>query len=1223
MNPGGAGDLIITVGGDLTPLETALASVPEAFAGLTSEVTDAFAGLDATLSGIGEAANVASADIQNLANAAAGAEAPLAALGEQMDLFAAAPLSTLPEAGAQLELFATYAGEAATETAALGAAASQTGPSLTNLGNNAAGAQDSLAKLITNIGTGLIAFQLLKSAIEDVTLAFGEEQKSIIALGAILGDRTAANNAVQSVKGLADALGLTQDAAISAQQKLVALGIPLAEIPASLTAIANGAAAMNTSFDTAAQRFDQIINSGTLMARALTSIGLNLEDVARAMGMAGVPTSALNEAFKALDEKQRAAVLSAAELAKNAGVAAQAASGVIGTWNQVKNAIEDTGQEIGKALNGFSGLGQTVVEAAHIAASALLGFVGTVKVVVDSVIVLLQTLVTPVALVGQLIADAFSGKIKQIPADVAAANGAIQDAWKAAGAAIQKDVQDTGDSLHAIWDTTMQGIAASSKAGAGTAAGELNVLQLASQKAEKDFAAASVAFQNGKISVADYTDALNAMNKAQMDANGGIEQFGTAVLIAANNFRTVGVDLVNAKTNLDAIRDAIASGESNWTAYDAALKQLDTDQRNFNNGLADSRTAFLLVSEEFQNMGVAETNAQTQFDAVVKAMATGAANATQYTAALQALNKDQMDLNGGLQQYGTALKIAYNDQDQLKVALANAETALRAQYQVFLLTGKGLQALIDKTNTYLGLNEKVANGVLTWQDAEAKLGITQTQLNLSLQNAGTILAQAQQGYANGTVSLGLLEKAQNDYNAALKAVNGTTKDATSAQTASNTAVSAGIGLQKAFADSARNAAGVLDQASHTNNDYATSLQYINGQWVTLGGQSAFATSATNTFASSIQVLNGHFVNLGNSSASAISTGLSPFATQLQVINGQFVSLPGNASAAANGIDSVGKAAATVTGQLSSMVSELDTFMGDVAGLQNLGQSLDKTMSASLGSLSLNLKPGDQYSQRQYEAFPLGGLYSDASYAAAVNSGETPPGSTMMTFDPQDVVKQVTQAATTATAAAITTSATTVSDALTKAIADANAANDLEAKAMAAQGTAAFDALKASADAAVAAAGQELIAAQGQTVATQATTSALTTLSTTASAASGIIADASTSIATASEGVLGVVTSTLQAATKILGPAQGVGSVNITTPNVNLPTTPGVTGGAANTALLGTSTQPGPNQGSIINLNVNLAGSVLTGANGLQQLQQQIASSMVNQLERMGIRITRG
>lgn len=1182
---GGVGDLTITVGGDLTPLETALASVPEAFAGLTSAAEDAFAGLGASL-------DTVTADIANLASAAAAAAAPITDLGEQLDLFAAAPLAELPEVGEQLQLFATYAGEASSATEALTAEVEAAAPSMANLADNTEQTDSSLSSLIANVGGGLLTFQALKSALEDMATAYGEVQRAQIALGSLLGNTAQAQAAISSVQSLANSLGLASAAAVEAQQKLIAIGEPLQAIPGDLTAIADGAAAMNTSFETAAQRFDQITNSGSLMQRSLTSIGLSVQSVGAAMGEAGVPAADLTKQFQLLDEQQRAAILSSAELAQNAGVAAAAASGVAGSWNQVANAVTAAFQEMGKQVNGFQGLATAAVTSIQFLEDVFTELVGVIKQVDNALVVLAGLFTTAFAGIGQVVSDALTGNLKAIPGDVQATTTALQSYISNFLQETQKDWTDTSNAIAGIWSSGMGTVASSSQTAGAAVAGaaqQVNVLQLAAQNAQKNFTAVAAAFAAGRVSAAQYTDALNALNTAQENANGGLEQASTALLIAANNYRQVAVDAANAKTDVDAIGQLAAAGAVSWTAYDAALKQLDTDQKNANSGLQDSHTALLLAQEDLQNLGVIAANAQTALTAIVTVYGAAALGTKAYTDALNALQSAETNAAQGVINLGTAIQQSANIQAQANLEWKNADIALQAAYQYYIQTGQGVQQLIDLTLKLANAQTNANNGIESYLSAQQKIIAQNTQFQNSLTNANTDLAAATQQLADGTIGLGTYQKYVDAAKTAQDALNGSTQTAAASAKAATTAQAGLTSTVQSAGAPTNNLTYYWENVNGALEAVATTYTNMNGTLVVSTSNLTQNSEQAQQVVTTTMNLNGTLVtsstNLTNAAAST-----DKLTTSYQNLNGTMVVTTSDLKDVANAASQVGTAAAAAASQV-----------------QSLGSELDKTTNAQIGDLSLSLQPGQSFSEPN-------GIITGGTFGGTLQPGETPFGDITQIFQPLPSIFATTKTAADSASASLTATSTGATD-VTSSLTDLTTATDTTTTSLTTIGTSTAGLSNAALNA-----GNAMTLVQA---ATTDATSALATIGTASIDLTGVLSDSAEATETALTGL----TTAIQSATPkislpvnpFLGTTGGIGTFGgvggvPNGSNTNIPSIGGSGGGVSNGTLP-------PTQFTSLTLTMNNNGTVV-GQNGLQQLSQMVGNNLITALAQIGIRLNR-
>ena len=299
--------------------------------------------------------------------------------------------------------------------------------------------------------------------------------------------------------------------------------------------------------------------------------------------------------------------------------------------------------------------------------------------------------------------------------------------------------------------------------------------------AAQSFGNVSAAFNAGQATAAQYTAALTALNKAQEDANNGFQTASTAAALAANAYRTLTVSATNAQTNLSAIATDVASGTATWGQYDAALKQLNTDQEAANNGFQNAHTALLIAQEDFQELGVSVANAYTQFEAVAYAYEIGETGAVQYTAALNALNSAQKALNDGYEDSHTALLIAQNDFANLKTAAANAATVLAATQQAYASNTAGLNQLIAALQGYAKAQDAASGGVVGYAAAVASITAAQDQLKLNLANANTELAAANNLYGQGAITAGVYQTYVAAASKAQQALKGTQDALTTSQ----------------------------------------------------------------------------------------------------------------------------------------------------------------------------------------------------------------------------------------------------------------------------------------------------------------------------------------------------------------------------------------------------------------------------------------------------------
>ena len=547
------------------------------------------------------------------------------------------------------------------------------------------------------------------------------------------------------------------------------------------------------------------------------------------------------------------------------------------------------------------------------------------------------------------------------------------------------------------------------------------------QTAAQSFTTVSGAYQAGAATLSQYTTALNAMNKAQMDANNGIESAGTAALLAANDYVTIAAKATNAATTVSALGQAAADGTVSWTQYDTALKQLVTDEENANNGFISTATSLAVVQEAFQNLGVAEANAQTNLETATAAFNSGSASLSQYTAALQAAYKAQMDLNNGVASFPLQMSMAENAWQNAAAAANNAAIKAQAYYAALEAGYPVLQQTITAVGDAGAAMEKAAGGVVTWQSALLSLQSSQEQVNLNLQNANTTLGQAQQMYANGSITIGVYNKALQAQQAALAAVQGAAKTATSS-TQGLAAAQSGLSSSLSTVGGAANqAAAYWENLNGTMQAVQTTYQMVNGTLVVGTNNLTANADAAQQVVTTTQNLNGTMVTT-STNLTQLAGAANQAATSFQNLNGTLVvsstnlqNVATSASSATAGIDSVGAAAGKAT-----------------TAVQSLGQELDAAMGATPGNLNMSLSANQLYNEPTGIVSGIGdtGLIQDPTWLNTyggpnATANDTAPGEdTPSIYDSTSAITAVTKGAQSATTAvaALATSASSAATA---------------------------------------------------------------------------------------------------------------------------------------------------------------------------------------------------
>lgn len=379
-----ADDLVISVGGDISSLESSLADIPSVAADSAAKIQAAFDALPSATEGIES----------SLANLSSGLQEAGAAAGE-----AAGHIEAVPPALHDTE-------EAASE------------------------ANEKLAEFVkTGLELAGIAVSLegIKEALTETVAAFEQVQRAEISLTALSGSAEQARSTIDQLRTLAQSEGLSFPALLTAQTRMQAFGISTQQIPGLLQAAANAAAVMSKDIETTVNVLDRMAASGAAGARQLSQLGLTTHDLAQAMGVAD---SAVTQAFKDLDQTQRVQVLTDA-LQKFQGVAASLADTLSGRWQTLKTSIEVATEGIGESI--ASGLTDVVKQAQTSVVPALEAITQAFKdvsAVVGPVLVgAVNSLVQGFSELAELASGAISLAIRAVTGDARALNVDLKSVW--------------------------------------------------------------------------------------------------------------------------------------------------------------------------------------------------------------------------------------------------------------------------------------------------------------------------------------------------------------------------------------------------------------------------------------------------------------------------------------------------------------------------------------------------------------------------------------------------------------------------------------------------------------------------------------------------------------------------------------------------------------------------------------------------------------------------
>lgn len=322
------GTIAIDIVGDYSQLQADLEGAATMAAQSASTIADAFSGASESYNEFSDAAQSVIDKQTGLNDAVTHAQAVVQELQRGFDEGA---VSSQTLARAQAEL--------ADAMKAANAQGESEGGIFGELGSKAL---EFAGELGVVVGVG----ELLRQTFE----AFSTVESATVALDALTGSVEAARGQLEAMEQLATSENLSFPALLEADQRMVAFGFDLGQIPEAMQAVANAAAATNESIDQTANSFERIVASGMISSRTLVQLGLTLGDLASTMGVTQDQVKLL---FQAMDQSDRIAILDAS-LQKFSGDAAAAADTLKGHWQQMKTAFESFFVDAGNLLEGFA-----------------------------------------------------------------------------------------------------------------------------------------------------------------------------------------------------------------------------------------------------------------------------------------------------------------------------------------------------------------------------------------------------------------------------------------------------------------------------------------------------------------------------------------------------------------------------------------------------------------------------------------------------------------------------------------------------------------------------------------------------------------------------------------------------------------------------------------------------------------------------------------------------
>lgn len=220
--------------------------------------------------------------------------------------------------------------------------------------HDAEGGLASMAEQLTAVGEALIITEGLKELGSESLEASDNITKAGIALTTITGNGTAAEETIKGLEAIGSSDGLAMPSLLTAATRMTQMLPPGTDVVNLLGHIADGAAVMGTDIETAANKFDMIVNSGNASARTLGTLGINMDSLAAALNAVNPDLDATSDSaaklFKSLDPGDRIAVLTQA-LSTLGGTAQQVAEQTFGgQWQSLSNQWEGIMADVGKTL---------------------------------------------------------------------------------------------------------------------------------------------------------------------------------------------------------------------------------------------------------------------------------------------------------------------------------------------------------------------------------------------------------------------------------------------------------------------------------------------------------------------------------------------------------------------------------------------------------------------------------------------------------------------------------------------------------------------------------------------------------------------------------------------------------------------------------------------------------------------------------------------------------
>jgi hypothetical protein len=190
------------------------------------------------------------------------------------------------------------------------------------------------------------AIEGLKEALQEGFEELAKVERATEAFAALTGETENATEHMEELRKLGYDEGLKFPALMTAQQRLLAMQVPLEAIPEVLKSTADAAAATNMPFESMANMMGRIVGAGMISPRILQRMGISIKDMAEAMGVA---QNRVREAFRGMEVEERVQVMEEA-LTRFKGLGEKVAQDLTGQWTNFRSHMSQTFEEVAEKL---------------------------------------------------------------------------------------------------------------------------------------------------------------------------------------------------------------------------------------------------------------------------------------------------------------------------------------------------------------------------------------------------------------------------------------------------------------------------------------------------------------------------------------------------------------------------------------------------------------------------------------------------------------------------------------------------------------------------------------------------------------------------------------------------------------------------------------------------------------------------------------------------------